>query len=139
MLAEYVKEVDRSFIEEIVLRAGGQISEVEDVLKHPSVRKTIDGKYTVEDLKFTSDDTTNNDLSDPIDTDNMLPDSEFDDQYRLVQLMSELTDEEAEAMTESLVWLARDVMPARLEGEWHDKSQKPTYKKIAKLILSHLD
>ncbi len=139
MLADYVKEVDRGFIEEIVLRAGGHISEVEDVLNHPSVKKTNDGKYTVEDLQFTSGDTGKNVVRDPIDSEDMLPDSEFDDQYRLVQLMSDLNDEEVMAMIESLVWLASDVMPARLQGEWHNENEKPTYKRIAELILHHLD
>ena len=74
-----------------------------------------------------------------MDMDDMLPDSEFDDQYRLVQLMSDLNDDEAVAMIESLVWLAKDVMPARLEGEWHNESEKPTYKRIAELILYHFD
>ena len=56
-----------------------------------------------------------------MDMDDLLPDSEFDDQYRLVKLMSDLKDDEAVAMIESLVWMAKEVMPVRLEGEWHDE------------------
>lgn len=46
-----------------------------------------------------------------MDMDDLLPDSEFDDQYRLVKLMSDLKDDEAVAMIESLVWMAKEVMP----------------------------
>lgn len=39
MLAEYIKTIDRSFIKEIVLRAGEKISDIDDILKHPSVKE----------------------------------------------------------------------------------------------------
>lgn len=70
-----------------------------------------------------------------MESEDMLPDSEFDDQYRLVQLMSELNDKEAYAMIESLLWLAKDVIPARLQEEWHNESDKPTYNRISEIIL----
>ena len=73
-----------------------------------------------------------------MEPEDMLPDSEFDDQYRLVQLMSELNDEEALAMTESLVWMAKKVLPARLQTEWQNENEKKTYKKMGELILYHL-
>ena len=47
MFAEDVKTVDKEFIEQIVLRAGGNSSEVGEVLNYPTVRKADNGEYIV--------------------------------------------------------------------------------------------
>ncbi|AZJ35814.1 hypothetical protein [Tenacibaculum singaporense] len=39
MLAEYIDTIDRNFIKEVVLRAGGKDFEIDEVLKHPSVKE----------------------------------------------------------------------------------------------------
>lgn len=52
MLADQVKKVDKGFIRQLVLRAGGKASEVEEVVNHPSVSKTDSSEYTVEGLPF---------------------------------------------------------------------------------------
>ena len=52
MLAEYIRTVDKKFIEQIILRAGGKLSEVDEVLNHPSISKTENGKYTVKGLSL---------------------------------------------------------------------------------------
>ena len=74
-----------------------------------------------------------------MEPEDILPHNEFDDQYRLVQLMSELNDKEAAAMIESLVWMAKEVLPARLQGKWHNESEKQTYVRIADLIIDYLN
>lgn len=48
MFAENIKTVDKAFIEQIVLRAGGKSIEAIEVLNHPSVRKADDGEYIVD-------------------------------------------------------------------------------------------
>jgi hypothetical protein len=48
MFAEDIKTVDKEFIEQIVLRAGGKSSEVGEVLNHPSIRKADSGGYFVD-------------------------------------------------------------------------------------------
>ena len=39
MLVEYIETIDRNFIKEVILRAGGEVSEIDDVLKHPSIKE----------------------------------------------------------------------------------------------------
>lgn len=39
MIAEYIETIDRNFIKEVILRAGGKVSEIDDVLKHPLVKE----------------------------------------------------------------------------------------------------
>jgi len=39
MTAEYLETIDRGFINEVVLRAGGKITDIDNILKHPSVKE----------------------------------------------------------------------------------------------------
>ncbi|RNL92289.1 hypothetical protein ED312_03765 [Sinomicrobium pectinilyticum] len=39
MLVESLETIDRNFIKEIVLRAGGKVSDIDIILKHPSVKE----------------------------------------------------------------------------------------------------
>jgi hypothetical protein len=48
MFAEDIKTIDKEFIKQIVLRAGGKLNEVGDVLNHPAVRKADSGEYFVD-------------------------------------------------------------------------------------------
>jgi len=48
MASEDVETIDKEYIIQIVLRAGGRSSEVEEVLNHPKVRKANNGEYFVE-------------------------------------------------------------------------------------------
>jgi len=47
MIAEYIETIDRNFINQVVLRAGGKISEVNDVLNHPSVKEIDEDKFYI--------------------------------------------------------------------------------------------
>lgn len=47
MLAESIKVVDKKYVKGIVLRAGGKISEVEEVIDHPNVREVNNGEYII--------------------------------------------------------------------------------------------
>mgnify|MGYP003710163095 CR=1 FL=1 len=47
MMAEYIKTIDRDFIEEVILRAGGKVSDIEEVLKHPSVKEIDDEMFYI--------------------------------------------------------------------------------------------
>jgi signal transduction protein with GAF and PtsI domain len=49
MGAEGLKTIDKEFIKQIVLRAGGNPSEVVEVFSHPAVRKASNGEYAVTD------------------------------------------------------------------------------------------
>ena len=39
MLAEHLETIDREFIKEIVLRAGGRVEDVESIVKHSSLKE----------------------------------------------------------------------------------------------------
>lgn len=39
MLAEQLETINREFIKQIVFRAGGTVSDIDDVLKHPVVKE----------------------------------------------------------------------------------------------------
>ncbi|WP_299364898.1 hypothetical protein [Winogradskyella sp.] len=39
MIAEYIETIDRAYIREIVLRAGGNVSDVDMVLEHPEIKE----------------------------------------------------------------------------------------------------
>jgi len=45
MTAEYLETIDRGFIKKVVLRAGGTIADVDNILKHPSVREIDDDLF----------------------------------------------------------------------------------------------
>lgn len=47
MFAENIKTVDKGYITEVVLRAGGEESQVEEILNHPWVNMGVNGEYTV--------------------------------------------------------------------------------------------
>lgn len=42
MLVEQLETINRAFIKQIILRAGGEVSDIDDLLKHSTV-KEIDG------------------------------------------------------------------------------------------------
>lgn len=48
MIAEYIETIDSNFIKEVVLRAGGNISEIDDVIKHPSVKEIDEDLFYIE-------------------------------------------------------------------------------------------
>ena len=39
MMAEYIETIDRDFIKEVVMRAGGNSTDIDNILKHPSVKE----------------------------------------------------------------------------------------------------
>lgn len=39
MLVEQFETINRAFIKQIIQRAGGEVSDIDDVLKHPSVKE----------------------------------------------------------------------------------------------------
>lgn len=48
LFAEDIKAVDKGYITEVVLRAGGKETQVEEILNHPLVSMEINGQYTVQ-------------------------------------------------------------------------------------------
>jgi len=47
MFAEQLKTIDRNFIKQVVLRAGGIVSDVDIVLKHHSVKEIDDDMFYI--------------------------------------------------------------------------------------------
>ncbi|WP_417874006.1 hypothetical protein [Xanthomarina gelatinilytica] len=47
MIAEYLETIDREFIKQIVLRAGGNNAEIDNILKHPSVKEIDDDMFYI--------------------------------------------------------------------------------------------
>ena len=47
MIAEYIETVNRAYIQEIVLRAGGNVSDVDIVFNHPSVKEIDDDLFYI--------------------------------------------------------------------------------------------
>lgn len=45
MIAEYIETIDRAFIKEIVLRAGGKVDDVDTILKHDAVKEIDDDMF----------------------------------------------------------------------------------------------
>jgi len=39
MMTECLETIDRGFIKEIVLRAGGKVTDIDNILRHPSVKE----------------------------------------------------------------------------------------------------
>jgi len=39
MMVECIETIDRAFINEIVLRADGKVADIDEILKHPSVKE----------------------------------------------------------------------------------------------------
>jgi len=48
MTAEYLETIDRGFIQEIVLRAGGKVADIDNILKLPSVKEIDDDLFYIE-------------------------------------------------------------------------------------------
>ena len=47
MMAECLETIDRGFIKEIVLRAGGKVADIENILKLPSVKEIDDDLFYI--------------------------------------------------------------------------------------------
>jgi len=47
MTAEYLETIDRGYIKEIVLRAGGKVADIDNILKHPSVKEIDDDLFYI--------------------------------------------------------------------------------------------
>jgi hypothetical protein len=47
MIAEYLETIDRDSIKEIVLRAGGKVTDFDSILKHPSVKEVDDDLFYI--------------------------------------------------------------------------------------------
>ncbi len=47
MLAECLETIDRKFIKEIVLRAGGKVDDIDNILKLPSVKEIDEDLFYV--------------------------------------------------------------------------------------------
>ncbi len=47
MFAEQLETINRAFIKQVVLRAGGKVSDIDEVLKHPSVREIDDDLFYI--------------------------------------------------------------------------------------------
>ena len=45
MIAEYIETIDRAFIKEVVLRAGGKVADVDTILKHDAVKEIDDDMF----------------------------------------------------------------------------------------------
>lgn len=50
MIAEYIETIDRNYIKQVVLRAGGEISEINDVINHPSVKEIDEDLFYIKTL-----------------------------------------------------------------------------------------
>ncbi len=47
MLVEQFKAINRAYIKQIVLRAGGKVSDIEEILKHPTVKEIDDDLFYI--------------------------------------------------------------------------------------------
>ncbi len=47
MLVEQLETINRDFIKEIVLRAGGKVSDIDNVLKHSTVKEIDDDLFYI--------------------------------------------------------------------------------------------
>jgi len=47
MMVECLETIDRGFIKEIVLRAGGKVTDVDNILKLPSVKEIDDDLFYI--------------------------------------------------------------------------------------------
>jgi|GEM_PF-6504023 len=47
MLVEQCETTNRAFIKQIILRAGGEFSDIDDVLKHPTVKGIDDDLFYI--------------------------------------------------------------------------------------------
>ncbi len=47
MLAECLETIDREYIKVIVLRAGGNVTDIDNILKHPSVKEIDDDLFYI--------------------------------------------------------------------------------------------
>ncbi|MBD3861976.1 hypothetical protein [Olleya marilimosa] len=50
MIAEYIETIERNYIKQVVLRAGGEISEINDVINHPSVKEIDEDLFYIKTL-----------------------------------------------------------------------------------------
>ena len=50
MLAEQLETIDRAFIKQIVLRAGGKVSDVDRILEHPEIKEIDDDLFYIKIL-----------------------------------------------------------------------------------------
>ncbi|MDT7831807.1 hypothetical protein RQM59_05410 [Flavobacteriaceae bacterium S356] len=47
MLVEQIETINKDFIKQIILRAGGKVEDIDDVLKHSSVKEIDDDMFYV--------------------------------------------------------------------------------------------
>lgn len=47
MLAEQLETINRNYIKQIVLRAGGKVNDIDEVLKHPTVKEIDDDLFYI--------------------------------------------------------------------------------------------
>lgn len=47
MLVEQLETINRAFIKQIILRAGGEVSDIHYVLKHPTVKEIDDDLFYI--------------------------------------------------------------------------------------------
>tara|TARA_R110002072_G_scaffold118631_1_gene250798 strand:+ start:227426 stop:227632 length:207 start_codon:yes stop_codon:yes gene_type:complete len=47
MIAEYIETIDSDFIKEVILRAGGKASQIDEVIKHPSVKEIDENLFYI--------------------------------------------------------------------------------------------
>ncbi len=50
MLAEQLETIDREYIKNIVLRAGGKVSDIDGLLEHPEIKEIDDDLFYIKIL-----------------------------------------------------------------------------------------
>jgi hypothetical protein len=50
MLVEQFETINRAFIKQIILRAGGEVSDIDDVLRDPTVKEIDDDLFYIKTL-----------------------------------------------------------------------------------------
>lgn len=50
IIAEYIDTIDRAFIIEVLLRAGGKVADIDTILKHDAVKEIDDDMFYIKKI-----------------------------------------------------------------------------------------